>query len=116
MMIINDKLKNNMKAINFKLATFTFAAMLLASCSDSNSDGGTDIGKSTTVVGSAVEAQYANDLAGRVTNYKVNNTTASARKLISRAYSGPEVKVPTDAKNCLTILDMGGIFRQEAML
>lgn len=98
MMIINDKLKNNMKAINFKLATFTFAAMLLASCSDSNSDGGTDIGKSTTVVGSAVEAQYANDLAGRVTNYKVNNTTASARKLISRAYSGPEVKVPTDAK------------------
>lgn len=98
MMIINDKLKNNMKAINFKLATFTFAAMLLASCSDSNSDGGTDIGKSTTVVGSAVEAQYANDLAGRVTNYKVNNTTASARKLISRAYSGPEVKVPADAK------------------
>ena len=59
-----------MKAINFKLATFTFAAMLLASCSDSNSnsDGGTDIGKSTTVVGSAVEAQYANDLAGRVIN------------------------------------------------
>lgn len=87
-----------MKAINIKLATFCFAAMLLASCSDSNSDGGTDIGKSTTVVGSAVEAQYANDLAGRVTNYKVNNTTASARKLISRAYSGPEVKVPADAK------------------
>lgn len=87
-----------MKAINIKLATFSFAAMLLASCSDSNSDGGTDIGKSTTVVGSAVEAQYANDLAGRVTNYKVNNTTASARKLISRAYSGAEVKVPADAK------------------
>lgn len=87
-----------MKAITFKLAAFSFAAMLLASCSDSNSDGGTDIGKSTTVVGSAVEAQYANDLTGRVTNYKVNNTTASARKLISRAYSGPEVKVPADAK------------------
>lgn len=87
-----------MKAITFKLAAFSFAAMLLASCSDSNSDGGTDIGKSTTIVGSAVEAQYANDLAGRVTNYKVNNTTASARKLISRAYSGPEVKVPADAK------------------
>ena len=28
-----------MKAINIKLATFSFAAMLLASCSDSNSDG-----------------------------------------------------------------------------
>lgn len=110
MMIINDKLKNNMKAINFKLATFTFAAMLLASCSDSNSDGGTDIGKSTTVVGSAVEAQYANDLAGRVTNYKVNNTTASARKLISRAYSGPEVKVPTDAKKLSDYIGHGWDF------
>ena len=110
MMIINDKLKNNMKAINFKLATFTFAAMLLASCSDSNSDGGTDIGKSTTVVGSAVEAQYANDLAGRVTNYKVNNTTASARKLISRAYSGPEVKVPVDAKKLSDYIGHGWDF------
>lgn len=110
MMISNDKLKNNMKAINFKLATFTFAAMLLASCSDSNSDGGTDIGKSTTVVGSAVEAQYANDLAGRVTNYKVNNTTASARKLISRAYSGPEVKVPTDAKKLSDYIGHGWDF------
>lgn len=110
MMIINDKLKNNMKAINFKLATFTFAAMLLASCSDSNSDGGTDIGKSTTVVGSAVEAQYANDLAGRVTNYKVNNTTASARKLISRAYSGPDVKVPTDAKKLSDYIGHGWDF------
>lgn len=99
-----------MKAINFKLATFTFAAMLLASCSDSNSDGGTDIGKSTTVVGSAVEAQYANDLAGRVTNYKVNNTTASARKLISRAYSGPEVKVPADAKKLSDYSGHGGDF------
>lgn len=101
-----------MKAINFKLATFTFAAMLLASCSDSNSnsDGGTDIGKSTTVVGSAVEAQYANDLAGRVTNYKVNNTTASARKLISRAYSGPEVKVPADAKKLSDYIGHGWDF------
>lgn len=99
-----------MKAITFKLAAFSFAAMLLASCSDSNSDGGTDIGKSTTVVGSAVEAQYANDLAGRVTNYKVNNTTASARKLISRAYSGPEVKVPTDAKKMSDYIGHGWDF------
>lgn len=99
-----------MKAITFKLAAFSFAAMLLASCSDSNSDGGTDIGKSTTVVGSAVEAQYANDLAGRVTNYKVNNTTASARKLISRAYSGSEVKVPTDAKKLSDYIGHGWDF------
>ena len=27
-----------MKALNIKLATFSFAALLLASCSDSNSD------------------------------------------------------------------------------
>lgn len=29
----------NMKAINIKLATFSFAAMLLASCSDSGTPG-----------------------------------------------------------------------------
>ena len=65
-----------MKAINFKLATFTFAAMLLASCSDSNSDGGTDIGKATTIVGSAVTSTTdAQTLASRVLNYK--NSTSS---------------------------------------
>ena len=59
-----------MKAINFKLATFTFAAMLLASCSDSNSDGtGGGTTANTKIVGSAVTAiTDAQTLASRVTN------------------------------------------------
>jgi len=76
-----------MKAINFKLATFTFAAMLLASCSDSNSDGtGGGTTANTKIVGSAVTAiTDAQTLASRVTNYKIKNTTASAR---TRSYEG----------------------------
>lgn len=88
-----------MKAINIKLATFSFAAMLLASCSDSNSileNGGTTPIK--TVVGSAVTSTTdAQELASRITNYKVQNTTASAR---TRAYAGSDwdgVTVPVNA-------------------
>lgn len=87
-----------MKAINIKLATFSFAAMLLASCSDSNNileNGGTTPIK--TVVGSAVTSTTdAQELASRITNYKVQNTTASAR---TRAYAGSDwdgVTVPVD--------------------
>lgn len=76
-----------MKAINIKLATFSFAAMLLASCSDSNNileNGGTSPIK--TIVGSAAVTSTtdAQELASRITNYKVQNTTASAR---TRAYT-----------------------------
>ena len=78
-----------MKAINIKIATFSFAAMLLASCSDSNNileNGGTTPIK--TVVGSAVTSTTdAQELASRITNYKVQNTTASAR---TRAYKGSD--------------------------
>ena len=88
-----------MKAINIKLATFSFAAMLLASCSDSNNileNGGTTPIK--TVVGSAVTSTTdAQELASRITNYKVQNTTASAR---TRAYAGSDwdgVTVPVNA-------------------
>lgn len=88
-----------MKAINIKLATFSFAAMLLASCSDSNNileNGGTSPIK--TVVGSAVTSTTdAQELASRITNYKVQNTTASAR---TRAYAGSDwdgVTVPVNA-------------------
>lgn len=88
-----------MKAINIKLATFSFAAMLLASCSDSNNileNGGTSPIK--TVVGSAVTSTTdAQELASRITNYKVQNTTASAR---TRAYVGSDwdgVTVPVNA-------------------
>ena len=88
-----------MKAINIKIATFSFAAMLLASCSDSNNileNGGTSPIK--TVVGSAVTSTTdAQELASRITNYKVQNTTASAR---TRAYAGSDwdgVTVPVNA-------------------
>lgn len=88
-----------MKAINIKIATFSFAAMLLASCSDSNNileNGGTTPIK--TVVGSAVTSTTdAQELASRITNYKVQNTTASVR---TRAYAGSDwdgVTVPVNA-------------------
>lgn len=76
-----------MKAINIKLATFSFAAMLLASCSDSNSileNGGTTPIK--TIVGSAAVTSTtdAQELASRITNYKVTSETSKAR---TRAYT-----------------------------
>lgn len=84
-----------MKAINFKIATFSFAAMLLASCSDSNNAVDNVIGKATTVVGSSVEAEYANQLASRVSNYKkaAQSTATKARALATRATT-PEPNIP----------------------
>ena len=67
-----------MKAINIKLATFSFAAMLLASCSDSNNiDSPTPKDETpTTIVGSAVKSiTDPTVLASRVTNFKNANST-----------------------------------------
>lgn len=81
----------NMKAINIKLATFSFAAMLLASCSDSGTPGNDSvidpIGKAATIVGTDVTAEYADQLASRVWNYKgaYANTTTKTRALATRA-------------------------------
>lgn len=70
----------NMKAINIKLATFSFAAMLLASCSDSGNDSVIDpVGKATTIVGSNVTAEYADQLASRVRNYKGAYATTTTK-------------------------------------
>lgn len=67
-----------MKAINIKLATFSFAALLLASCSDSNSIiEEPSIGKATKIVGSSVKALYSSDLTSRVHNLKGNVTKAT---------------------------------------
>ena len=72
-----------MKAITFKLAAFSFAAMLLASCSDSNSNEGTNnplplvnskIDGSD--IGSSTDAQ---ELASRVFNYKTSVSTTKTR-------------------------------------
>lgn len=98
----------NMKAINIKLATFSFAAMLLASCSDSGTPG-TDpvidpVGKAATIVGSNVTAEYADQLASRVWNYKgaYANTTTKTRALATRA-EATEPPVPAGTPNLSSI-------------
>lgn len=97
----------NMKAINIKLATFSFAAMLLASCSDSGNDSVIDpIGKAATIVGSNVTAEYANQLASRVINYKTikgASITPLVNKARTRAGETPEVTIPANAKDLATV-------------
>lgn len=87
-----------MKAIHIKLATFSFAALVLASCSESNSnifDNGGNITANTKIVGSSVTAiTDAQQLASRVTNYKVKSNTNKAKK-ITRA--GSSTTVPEGA-------------------
>lgn len=95
----------NMKAINIKLATFSFAAMLLASCSDSGNDSVIDpIGKAATIVGSNVTTEYAEQLASRVRNYKgaYANTTTKTRALATRA-DAPEPTVPAGTPNLSSV-------------
>lgn len=97
----------NMKAINIKLATFSFAAMLLASCSDSGNDSVIDpIGKAATIVGSNVTADYAEQLASRVRNYKgaYATTTTKTRALATRAEAA-EPAVPAGTPNLSSIAD-----------
>lgn len=99
-----------MKAINIKLATFSFAAMLLASCSDSGTPGNDSvidpIGKAATIVGTDVTAEYADQLASRVWNYKgaYANTTTKTRALATRA-EAPEPVVPAGTPNLSSIAD-----------
>ena len=91
-----------MKALNIKLATFSFAALLLASCSDSNIiDNGGNITANTKIVGSSVTAiTDAQQLASRVTNYKVKSNTNKAKK-ITRA--GSSTTVPEGAIDITTV-------------
>lgn len=94
-----------MKAINIKLATFSFAAMLLASCSDSGNDSVIDpIGKAATIVGSNVTAEYADQLASRVRNYKgaYATTSTKTRALATRAET-TEPAVPAGTPNLSSI-------------
>ena len=95
----------NMKAINIKLATFSFAAMLLASCSDSGNDSVIDpIGKAATIVGSNVTTEYAEQLASRVWNYKgaYATTTTKTRALATRAEAA-EPAVPAGTPNLSSV-------------
>ena len=96
-----------MKAINIKLATFSFAAMLLASCSDSGNDSVIDpIGKAATIVGSNVTTEYAEQLASRVRNYKgaYANTATKTRALATRA-DATEPAVPAGTPNLSSVAD-----------
>lgn len=100
----------NMKTINIKLATFSFAAMLLASCSDSGTPGNDSvidpIGKAATIVGTDVTAEYADQLASRVWNYKgaYANTTTKTRALATRA-EATEPTFPAEAPNLSSVTD-----------
>lgn len=97
-----------MKAINIKLATFSFAAMLLVSCNDSGTSGDDSVidpvGKATTIVGSNVTAEYADQLASRVYNYKgaYATTTTKTRFLATRA-DAAEPTVPAGTPNLSSI-------------
>lgn len=69
-----------MKAMNFKLATISFAALLLASCSDSNSDGETTVSPimNPKIIGSTVVSTTdAQTLAKQVINYKAKAGSAT---------------------------------------
>ena len=71
-----------MKAITFKLAAFSFAAMLLASCSDSNNNDGTTSLPlvNSKIDGSDIESSTdAQELASRVFNYKTSVSTTKTR-------------------------------------
>ena len=98
----------DMKAINIKLATFSFATMLLASCSDSGTSGNDSvidpIGKAATIVGTDVTAEYADQLASRVWNYKgaYANTTTKTRALATRA-EATEPAVPAGTPNLSSV-------------
>lgn len=90
-----------MKAINVKLASFTFAAMLLASCSDSNES---PLSPSTPqdVVGKEVTSiTDAQTLASRVYNFKVSAASRAAavpQASMGDVYNMPEKpNVPADA-------------------
>ena len=107
-----------MKALNIKLATFSFAALLLASCSDSNNDNGTE-GSSIMnpkIVGSTVVSTTdAQTLATQVINYKKKaaSTTKATRTIDdsnSSTFEGviempAEPTVPADAVDLATLTD-----------
>lgn len=107
-----------MKAFNIKLATFSFAALLLASCSDSNNDNGTE-GSSIMnpkIVGSTVVSTTdAQTLATQVTNYKKKaaSTTKATRTIDASntdIFEGvidmpAEPAIPADAVDLATLTD-----------
>ena len=111
-----------MKAMNFKLATISFAALLLASCSDSNSDGETTVSPimNPKIIGSTVVSTTdAQTLASQVINYKAKaaSTTKATRTIDdnnSATFEGiidmpAEPAVPAEAVDLATLTDKNGM-------
>ena len=107
-----------MKAMNFKLATISFAALLLASCSDSNSDGEITVSPimNPKIIGSTVVSTTdAQTLAKQVINYKAKaaSTTKATRTIDdnnSATFKGvinmpTEPSVPAEAVDLATLTD-----------
>lgn len=107
-----------MKAMNFKLATISFAALLLASCSDSNSDGETTVSPimNPKIIGSTVVSTTdAQTLATQVINYKTKAAKATKATITidasnSATFEGvidmpAEPAVPADAVDLATLTD-----------
>lgn len=101
-----------MKAINIKLATFSFAAMLLASCSDSNSDGSSAISQmNTKIVPSEIEQADAQELESKVYNFKstVSSTksrafdTSSIQEILSMPTEPTKAEIEAKAKDITTV-------------
>lgn len=84
-----------MKAMNIKLATISFAALLLASCSDSNSDDGTTIlpTMNSKIIGSTVVSTTdAQTLATQVINYKKKAASTTKAKELLMIVTLPSLK------------------------
>lgn len=107
-----------MKAMNIKLATFSLAALLFASCSDSNSDDGTIVSPimNPKIVGSTVVSTTdAQTLATQVINYKKKaaNATKATRTIDDSnrtTFEGvidmpAEPSVPAEAVDLTTLTD-----------
>lgn len=104
-----------MKAINIKLATFSFAAMLLASCSDSNNNGiDTPItpAMNPKIVGSAVVSTTdAQTLASRVLNYKTGTSFVAKSRTIDTSNSeffADVIDMPAEPQTPADAIDLRG--------
>lgn len=104
-----------MKAINIKLATFSFAALLLASCSDSNNNGiDTPItpAMNPKIVGSAVVSTTdAQTLASRVLNYKTETSSVAKSRTIDTSNSeifADVIDMPAEPQTPADAIDLRG--------
>ena len=101
-----------MKAINIKLATFSFAALLLASCSDSNNSGiDTPItpAMNPKIVGSAVVSTTdAQTLASRVLNYKKGTSSVAKSRTSNSEIFADVIDMPAEPQTPADAIDLRG--------